>query len=136
MSEEFVDLSGVDLEDTFEPTVKKKGEECKLRIVSCLVDTDKNGNRYIMPFFEDPDDPYLKEFGDFMSLPHDGMSPKDANKAKLRLKGFAEAFDVDFSGALDIKNDLVGKTGWAILGVGKDQDGQPVNRVNKYVTGA
>jgi len=137
MSEEFLDLSGVNISDTFERTVKPAGEETELRIVSFLSDVNKNGNRYIMPFFEPTDDACCKEFGDYIELPHEGMSPKEDNNAKLKLQGLSAAFEIDFSSQLDIKNDVVGKTGWAILGVGKDaRDGSSVNTIKKYVTGA
>jgi hypothetical protein len=61
------------------------------------------------------------------------MSPKERNKATLDIGNFSSAFGIDFSQQLDIKNDLVGKSGWVILGVGKDQDGNPVNKVRKYI---
>ncbi|MBU2685642.1 MAG: hypothetical protein KKF27_20565 [Gammaproteobacteria bacterium] len=133
---EFIDLSNVNINDTFEPTVKPAGEEAKLRIVGFLSDVNKHGNRYIMPFFEVTDDPQCKEFSHYIELPHDGMSPKEANNAKLAMQGLSGAFDIDFSSQLDIKNDVIGKTGWAILGIGKDVDKNPANTIRKYVTGA
>lgn len=136
MSEEFIDLSGVDLSDTFEPTVAPDGEEAELRIVSFMKGDDKNGNPFIMPFYEIPEDPYSKEFGDYLPLPNGSMSPKEKNAALLGLQGFSEAFEIDLSGQLDIKNDIVGQTGWAILGIGKDQDGFPTNKIRKYSRGA
>ena len=133
MSEEFIDLGNIDLDDTFEPTVMKDGEEAQLRIVSFLKGKNKNEDDYIMPFFEVIDDPYCKEFGDYIALPSADMSPKELNKTKLRMKELSAAFDIDFSGTIDIKNDIVGKEGYAILGVGKDQDGLPVNKIKKYI---
>lgn len=133
MSEEFIDLSNVNLDDTFEPTVMKDGEEAQLRIVSFLKAKNKNEGDYIMPFFEVLDDPYCKEFGDYIALPSDTMSPKELNKTKLRMKELAAAFDIDFGGTIDIKNDIVGKEGYAILGIGKDQEGLPVNKIKKYI---
>jgi len=132
-TEEFIDLSSVNLNDTFEPTVHPDGEEVELRIVSFMKSKDKNGNPFIMPFFEISDDPYSKEFGSYMPLPNETMSPKERNKATLDIGNFSSAFGIDFSQQLDIKNDLVGKSGWVILGVGKDQDGNPVNKVRKYI---
>ncbi|MDD3022000.1 MAG: hypothetical protein PHX61_13620 [Alphaproteobacteria bacterium] len=135
-NQEFINLSSININDTFVPTVQAAGTECELRIISFLANKDKNGNDYIMPFFEVADDPYSKEFGDYIPLPHDGMTPKQANESKLKLQGFSAAFDIDLSGTLDIKNDIIGKTGYAILGVGKDQDGNPTNKISKYVRGA
>ena len=135
MTEEFIDLSGVDFNETFEPTVLADGEEAELRIVSFMKNVDKNGKDFVMPFFEVPEDQFSKEFGDYLPLPHAEMSPKEKNAALLKLQGFSEAFEIDLSGQLDIKNDIVGQTGWAILGVGKDQDGNPTNKIRKYVRG-
>ena len=135
MTEEFIDLSGVNFDETFEPTVLADGEEAELRIVSFMKNVDKNGKDFVMPFFEVPEDQFSKEFGDYLPLPHAEMSPKEKNAALLKLQGFSEAFEIDLSGQLDIKNDIVGQTGWAILGVGKDQDGNPTNKIRKYVRG-
>lgn len=135
MSEQFVDLTDVNLEDTFEPEVLPKDEEAELRVISMLIDRDKNGKRYMMPFFESTDNMRVKEFGDYMPFPNkDLMNEKELNNAKLRIKDFGLAFDVDFSSPIDIKQELVGKTGWAILGVGDGQDGNPINKIKRYVT--
>ena len=136
MAEEFIDLSGVDLENTYEPTVADAGTEAELRVISFLKDKDKNGTDYIMPFFEILEDPYAKEFGDYMPLPNSSMNPKELNKAKIRLKEFSTAFGINLQGTLDVKNDVVGKTGWAILGHGKDRDGGKINNIRRYMTGA
>lgn len=130
---DFIDLSGVDLDDTFEPTVQEDGVEAELRVVSFMKDKDKNGHEYIMPFFEVADDPHSVEFGDYIRLPDNDMSPKEKNKAILRMRGFSTAFGIDFSQQIDIKADIVGQTGYAILKVTKDQDGNPTNGIRKYV---
>jgi hypothetical protein len=130
-----LDLTTANLNDTFEPTVMEKGTEAHLRITSCIEGTDKNNVKYIMPFFEVIDEPYCKEFGDYFPLPHDGMSAKDLNKAKLKLANFFKAFDIDATQPIDLKEDLVGNEGWAILGLGKDKEDQPVNSISNYVIG-
>ena len=130
-----LDLTGVALDNVFEPTVMKAGEEEKLRIVNMIEGVDKNNAKYIMPFFESVNDPYCKEFGDYMPIPHDGMGPKDFNKAKARIVDFSAAFGVDFSKPIDVEADVKGKEGYAIVGIGKDKDDQPVNKINKYVKG-
>jgi len=130
-----LDLTGVNLDDTTEPTTLPKGEEAKLRIISFKQDTDKNGTKYVMPFFESTEDPYCKEFGDYIPLPNDNMSPKELNKCKIRLAHFGAAFGIDFSKELDPKEDIIGNEGWAILGMGTDMDDLPVNKISKYVVG-
>ena len=136
MSESILDLTGADMESVYQETVQPAGTEAKLRIVSVISGTDKNNINYVMPFFEVMDDPYCKEFGDYMPLPSPGdMSEKELNKSKLRLNAFGAAFEIDFSVPQDT-DEWVGNEGWAILGVGKDQDGEPVNKINKYVGSA
>ena len=136
MPSEFIDLSSVDLNDTFEPEVLEDGAEVQLVITSMLIDDNKNGDRYMMPFFDVVDNPTVADINDYMELPHDRMAPKDMNNAKLKIQNFGVAFGIDWSSQLDIKNDVVGQTGWAILNVKKDRDKNPVNGVRKYVTGA
>lgn len=136
MESTIINLAESNLDDYFEPTTVKAGEEYRLRIVNVIQGTDKNGMNYLMPFFEVVEEPYCKEFGDYMPLPDpSNMTPKDLNKAKLRLVSFFRAFDIEYHG--DIPTDeLQGKEGWAILGMGKDQDDAPVNKVNRYIQGA
>lgn len=130
-----LDLTSINLNDTFEPTVLPAGTEAKLRIINVIEGTSKKGNRFIMPFFESPDDPYLKEFGKYMEIPHAGMDAKVLNKAKLDLINFFKAFDVDPGAEIDLEA-IKGSEGWAILGVGKDQEGQPVNTISKFIVAA
>ena len=122
----------MNLQNTFEPTVIPAGEEKKLRIINIINGTSKKGNAFIMPFFECPDEPYMKEFGKYLELPNDGMDAKSLNKCKNDLNNFFNAFDVDTSGDIDLET-VKGNEGWAILGVGKDQDGAPVNTISKFV---
>jgi len=130
-----LDLTGVNVNDTFEPTTLPKGEEAKLRIVNVIEGKDKNGNAYIMPFFESTEDPYCKEFGDYIPLPTNEMDAKTLNKTKLKIQNFASAFSIDLSRPLDVEADLKGKEGWAIVGLGKDKEDQPTNNISKYMAG-
>ncbi len=134
MSESILDISGLGLDDTFEPTVVPAGSEHKLRIVSFTSGTDKRDYNYIMPFFEVLEDPYCKEFGDYIALPNESMmSVKELNDSKLHLSSFLEAFGITGT-QIDFKEE-VGNEGWAILGMGKDQQGEPQNTINNYIAG-
>ena len=130
-----LDLTGENLDDFVEPTTVPAGEEYKLKIVSFIIDTDKNGVDFIMPFFEVPGEPYCKEFGDYLPMPSQVANEKDANRARGRLSAFGAAFDIPISGGNIDTDDYVGNEGWAILGMGKDRDGEPCNKINKYVAG-
>ena len=122
-----------DVHEYTEFTPVKSGEEYELRVISFIQGTNKNNQKYFMPFFEVVGEPYSKEFGDYMVLPgQDGLSERDNNKAKQRISDFIKAFNLGTS--IDFDAD-VGATGWAILGMGKDQDDQPTNKINKYIVG-
>jgi len=126
-----IDTAEYALDDTWEPIVVPKDEEYELKIVSFLKDVDKRGYPFLMPFFEVTDEPRCKEFGAYMPFPNpDMMSEKELNNARRDLAAFMAAFDLGTS--IDMDSD-VGKTGWAILGIGKDKDGEPVNKINRFV---
>lgn len=129
-----LDLSDAGLDETHEETIVPAGEEKKLRIISAIEKVSDKGVHFMMPFFEVIDDPYCKEFGDYMPLPDkDNMGPKELNQRRLRISSFLAAFGLGTT--LDF-DELQGKEGWAILGVGTDKDDQPQNKINKYVVGA
>lgn len=129
-----IDLTNMAMNDTFESTILPKGEEAKLRLLNIASGTDKNGDDYIMPFFESVEDPYCKEFGDFLPLPSENMSSKKLNESKIRINSFLIAFGIDATKEINIE-EVRNSEGWAILGIGKDQDDQPVNKINKYIIG-
>lgn len=127
-----IDMAEYALDESWEPTTVPKDEEYEIRIISFLKDIDKRGYHYIMPFFEVTSEPRCKEFGAYMPLPNpDMMSEKELNNARRDLAAFMAAFDLGIS--IDMDSD-VGKTGWAILGLGKDKNDEPVNKINKFVT--
>lgn len=129
-----MDYSDAGLDDVHEETVVEAGEEYKLRIISFLFGEDKKGFSYMMPFFEVDGEPYCKEFGDFIRDPDkEKMTEKELNRSKARLGSFLNAFRIDPRFDPD---EEVGKEGWAILGIGKDQNGEDQNKINRYVIGA
>ena len=135
MSESILDLTDIDLDDYQELITVKAGEEYKLCITSFIEGTDKRGYSYIMPFFEVENEPTCKEFGDYMPLPDkDLMTEKELNLSKIRLVSFFTAFGIDYSKPIKYSEE-VGRVGWGILGMGKDQQDEPVNKVNKYIAG-
>jgi hypothetical protein len=120
------------LDDSVEPTIADADTEVEIRIVSIKQDLDKNQQPFILPRFEIPDDPYSKEFSKFISLPNPEMSKKQLNNCRNALKAFFTAFDVDYSGDIELE-DLVGRTTWAILGAGDDEEYGEQNYIKKWV---
>jgi len=127
-----LDLSEYALDDTWEPTTVNPDEEYQLRIVSFLKSKDKNGVEFLMPFFEVVDEERCKEFGEYLPFPNAAtMGEKELNTARRKMSAFLSCFDLGNN--LDMESD-VGKTGWAILGMSTDRDGEPVNKIKKFVT--
>ena len=130
-----LDLTQHDVNNLPTGKVHPDGTEIKARITNVNQDVDKNQVPYIMPFFEDSDDSNVLDFGDYLPLPVSGDSDKDKGKKLRRLKDFSDAFEANlFQTQVDLES-MKGKTGWIIVGIGKDKDGNPVNKVKKYVAG-
>ena len=107
------------------------GTEAELRIINILCGEDKNGDNYIMPFFDVPDEPNVQEISKYMVEPAEGMPESKYNKARRDLLAFGQAFDIDWSGEVNL-DEQAGKTGYAILGVSKDGT---QNTIRKFLGG-
>jgi len=126
-------LLDVDVSSAVEPTIIPAGTEVKLRISGCKFGEDKNGNAYIMPFFEAPEEETSKEFNHYMPLPREDMSAKDKNKASWEISQLCQAFDLAMP--LDT-DDMTGAEGWAIVDVRPAKDGyDESNSIKKFVAG-
>jgi len=133
-----LDLTNIkdEIENAEEPKVLDAGEEYELRIIAVNTGTDKNDRDYFMPVFEVPSEPMAKEFTDFFTIPdRNKMAEKDYKRAIYKIKTFAQAFDLDLSRPIDYEDDLIGLTGWAILGVRKDDTYGEQNTIRKYIAG-
>ena len=132
---DIIDLSSYDPEGIPEPTVHEEGTEIEARITNIIKGTDKNGDDYIMPWFEDSEDANVEDFSKYMPLPSKEATEKQ-NRRRLRdLVSFSECFDLPiFDGEFDLE-DGKGAKGWIIVGIGKDQDGNRVNTAKKFLAG-
>ena len=129
----------LDLDGAQEPTIVPADEEYKLRIIACdPVKEDKNGNDYIMPWFEVPDAPASKEFTKYLKLATaknmKGLTPKQVNNLKWSNLTFLTCFGIDPKKKFKPEDDLPGKTGWAILGIESDEEYGDKNYIKKFVT--
>ena len=126
-----------EIEEAQEPTILPRGTEVMARIISMMEGiSDKNGAQWYMPVFDIPDKPESLEFNDFFwdLADRDKLEPKAATRSLNKFKNFAAAFSVDYSRPFDWE-ELIGKEGWVILGVKKDEEWGDKNTVSKYVAG-
>lgn len=129
-----IKLAGQNASKEVDPEVGEADTEVELRILDVRVDLDKNGNAYFMPRFESTEDPNMKDFTKFFSIPGDNLEAKKLKSAKNSIRKFGEAFGFDADEDLDT-DELTGLTGWAILGVEDNEDSQygPQNYIKKFV---
>ena len=121
-----------------EPKTLPRGAEVKARIISVRTGiSDKNGARWYQPVFDVPEDPMVSEFNDFIwDLSDRGkIDAKQSARNLNRFKNFAASFKLDYSKPFDWDTDLVGLTGWVIVGVKKTDEYGDQNTVSKYVSG-
>ena len=122
----------MDVTDVVEPTVLPAGEEAKIRITAVKADNDKNGNPYFLPTFEVADDPSVKEFTKFYSVPRGDMDAKKLNNSKLAIKRLCEAMDIDPTKPFDT-DSLIGRECWAILGIEENAEYGDKNYIKKFI---
>jgi hypothetical protein len=124
-----------DITNSQEPKVLAKGMEVKARIIAMNEGiSEKNNAQWYMPVFDVPADPMVIEFNDFFwdLAAKDKIDPKQFVRALHKFKTFAQAFGVDFSKPFDWE-DLIGKEGWVIVGIKKDDEYGDKNSVSKYI---
>jgi len=126
-----VDLAG-GVADAVEPIVMNAGEEYQVRVISCDVKMNKNDEPYMLPRFEVVDEPLAKEITKYFPIPFDGLDDKKKNSAKLGLSRFFEAFGYEAGESFD-SEDLIGLTGWVILGVEEDDQYGTSNYVKRFI---
>lgn len=119
-----------------EPTILPRGTEAKLRIIAVRSGvSEKSGARWYQPVFDVPSEPMVQEFTDFMwdLADRNLIDPKQAARNLARFKTFAQAFGIDYSRPFSWETDLIGKEGWAIVGIRKTDEYGDQNTVAKYI---
>jgi hypothetical protein len=134
-----MDFSNIEKEITNAPAphTLPKGTEAQIRLIGINEGvSEKNGAHWFMPRFDVPSDPMVKEFNSFFWNPSDNgkISEKQRQMNNYSFQQFTKCFGIDLSKPFAFE-DLIGKTGWAILGVLNDEYGEK-NTISKYVTGA
>ena len=127
-----------EISDAPEPKILPRGSEVKARIINVREGiSDKNGAQWYTPVFDVPDDPTVMEFNDFFwdLADRDKLDDKSQFRAMRKFKLFAGAFGLDYSRPFSWTDDLIGLTGYVILGVRKSDEYGDQNTVSKYVAG-
>lgn len=138
MLTDYTDLES-EIGDAEEPKVLPTGTEIKARIVSVssgISESEKfNGCTWHQVWYDVPDEPMTISFSDFFwRLDKALLDASSYAKSLYQFQTFAAAFGIDYSRPFDWEDDLPGKDGWMIVGIGKDDPtyGRK-NTVKKYV---
>lgn len=126
------------IENAPEPKTLPRGAEVKARIIAMRTGvSEKNGAKWYQPVFDVPSEPSAIEFNDFFwdLIDATKLDEKSKVRAFRKFKTFAEAFEIDYSKPFSWEDDLVGMSGWVILGVRKTDEYGDQNTVSKYVAG-
>ena len=118
-----------------EPKILNAGKEAKARIINVNTGvSEKNGCAWYMPVFDIPDDPMVIEFNDFFwELDRTKLDQKQYTRELYKFKTFVTSFGIDISRPFSLTDDLIGKEGWVIVGVKKDNEYGDKNTVKKYI---
>lgn len=132
-------LEDVNLSNVIEPKTVPSGQEYRLRIVDVKTDDNgnlplnKNGNRYILPLFEIPDEIGAKSFTTYIGLPSQEMSDKQKNDALYHINQFLKCFGFDPDSPPDDPTDLIDAEGYAILGEKYDEEYGDKNTIRRFL---
>jgi hypothetical protein len=130
-----------EIRSTPEMKILPKGSEVHARITFVAEGIsdkeDYNGAKWLRFTFDVPDDPMVKEFGDFLwdPLTEDKiLNQKTVQRNRDKFNRFTKCFGIDLSKPFSWGDDIPGKMGWVILGQQEDDYGLK-NNVTKYVLG-
>lgn len=119
------DTSALDLNfnDVYDFETFTDNEEVQLRVVKATREEKKKspGEFQLVMRLEDPSDPKKEDIFLYLGIPTEDErrnDPKKANKKMLRILDFYEAFDIDYSRPV-ILRDIEGATGYCIMGIQK-----------------
>jgi len=137
MLTDYTDLEK-EIEDAPEPKVLPAGTEVFARITnvrSGISETERfSGCTWYQPVFDVSNDPMVIEFNDFFwALNKETLDAKSYSRSLYQFQQFAAAFGIDYSRPFDWESDLLGKEGWMIVGVKKDEGFGLGNSVKKYI---
>ena len=131
-----INLAEAAINDVPELELLPAGTEVEARLLNILKGEDRNEKRYLSPFFEAVDHPNVAEFSDFIYDPTEPkLTEKERDQARRRLRDLGEAFDIDWSGDVDI-DEVRGNTRFVVVRVKPASEGyEASNAVSKYVVG-
>lgn len=136
MSESFSNDSftfSPDFSETYDEVALPAGSEVEVEVRYADVGTSqKSGGKYIRLGLTIPSEPTSKDFNEFIHLPGSDDDPKTANRKNQRLRAFMRCMDLDESRTFS-PTDLIGLSGWVILGMKEDQEYGEQNFVKKFI---
>lgn len=126
-------LLDLHLDKVEDPTVVPGGEEYELRILDAKVAPSKSSDRDVIKvMLEVVDNPTAKPVFVNMAVPSKDDDERKTYSMSLQIKQFMQAFDIDLKNPGD-PAEWKGKTAWAWLNIGENQNGDEQNEVGRWI---
>lgn len=124
----------INVDDVQELEVLNPGEY-QVRIDNAEIRESDNPNfdKYLLLRLVPDEHPNAKSISHVIMLPCSQMDEREVMNRKRDIKNFVEAFNYNASNGIN-DEELVGLTGWALLGVENDDEYGEQNRVRRFVT--
>jgi len=128
-------LLDINLENAEELKVLADNTEAEVRVTRAEVAENYSDNNLsdLVLTFDVPDEPLVDDIRVWLNIPNDALKEVDVKRhvrAVTRMKQFCAAFDVSFPTETE---DLVGKTGWAIISERVDNTQTLRNGIRKFL---
>ena len=106
--------------------------EYEVKILSAKSKDSKAGKPMLEIALGFPGEPDARSCFHYITLPAEGDEDKPINGKLRRLKGFYEAFGIDYSSPVDM-DTIVGETAYAIITEEEDEQYGNSNRVKRFM---
>ena len=125
----------LNIDQDFQLKILPDGTEAELSIKYADIVPKKNkpNEDNLALVFEYLQDPMVDDIRVWLPIPTDEQrqnSPKDFLRAQERITSFLSAFGLSMPISTD---DMVGRTGWALISEGENQNGEPSNSVRRFI---
>lgn len=115
-------------------------DEYELEVSKAELKPSNDERRMVLHLiFNVVDNPGAQSVFEYLSYPIEEDKDNTIYMMSLSLKHFGQAFGIDLDVLSNLPNEpdealsFKGETGWAYLKVAKDQNGEKVNQIGKYI---
>lgn len=121
------DFMNVNLDEAKEYTVFPDGDEVEVEVADAEVNEEK---KYVLLKLKPKTDAFTRSIRHFLFFPKPDDDPEKVNNKLLMLRDFCKAFGIE---SFRDPNDLLGHTGWVIVGIEESAEYGRQNTVKRLL---